>query len=446
MTALVVLVVLVVLASCVRAGGTPSGAATSLPTPVSRAGALTLTVWDQEISDSRNAEIAQLDREFAKKYPNVRINRVSRSFANLTGSLVRASSRTRPPDVVELGGGYADLGAAARAGVLRPLDGYADTFRWARRYPRVLLDLNRFSPGRSAFGAGHLYGLPQTGELVGIYYNAQKLAALGLPLPRTWAEFEQSLARIRAAGQLPVQFGNVEGYPATQLFGMIQDQTLGARAARDVVFGRAHASFASAGTTAAARTLTDWARDGYLRGDANRVGYRDAWQQFAAGRGVYLVGGSGLLADLQRAMGTALGFMPPPPAGRGRAPVSTGGYGMTWSVTARSRHADVAAAYLDFITSGHAADVMTQAGTLPAMPPSRARVPAHTAQSDVVRAWTRVAGGRRSAGLVPFLDYCTPTFRDTAGTRLRALLDGRVSPQAVVAALERDYASFQASR
>ncbi len=38
-------------------------------------------------------------------------------------------------------------------------------------------------------GSGNLYGLPQMGEIVGVYYDEKKLADLGLKVPTTWSEF-----------------------------------------------------------------------------------------------------------------------------------------------------------------------------------------------------------------------------------------------------------------
>lgn len=413
-----------------------------ISTDVAKAGDVRLTVWDQEVRGGQDAEITQLNKEFENKYPNVTINRVSKSFTDLKTTLKLALSGKDTPDVVEANQGYPDMGTFVKAGYLLPLDNYAKAYAWDDRYPRTLLDLNSFSSDGAHFGSGNLYGLSQTGEIVGIYYNKDKLASLGIPQPKTWKDFVDSLATIKAKGELPIQFGNLDKYPAIHLFGVIQAQTAGKKAVRDLVFGRDGATWSSDSTTKAAATLSDWVRKGYLSPGANGLGYDDAWKDYAGGKGVYLITGTWLLADLQRAMGSKLGFMLPPPGDDGSV-ATTGGQGLSWSVTSKSKHPDVAAAYIDFITNAHAADVMTQTGNLPVVAPESAKVPADTAQAEMVDAWAEVS---KQDGLVPYLDYTTPTFYDTITTELQKLIGGQLSPGDFGAALQKDYSSFQASK
>lgn len=414
-----------------------------ISTDIANAGEVTLTVWDQEVRGGQNAEITQLNTEFEKKYTNVHINRVSKSFSDLKTTLKQALSDKAPPDVVEANQGYPDMGAFVKAGYLVPLDNYAKVYQWDQRYPQTLRDLNSFSADGRSFGSGSLYGLSQTGEIIGVYYNKEKLAALNLPLPQTWAEFVSTLGAIKAKGQLPIQLGNLDQYPAIHLFGAIQAQTAGKEPVRDLVFGRNKASWKDSTTTDAARTLSDWVKKGYINAGANGLGYDDAWKEYAKGTGVFLVTGTWLLADLNKAMGSKVGFLLPPPAEKGGAPATTGGQGLSWSITSKSKHADVAAAYIDFITNAHAADVMTQTGNLPAVEPAAAKVPAETAQADIVHGWSELS---KEDGLVPYLDYSTPTFYDTITAQLQKLIGGKTSPEEFGAALEKDYTSFTGSK
>ncbi len=111
-------------------GGTTAGR-TPAPTP-SATGVIgtepvTLTVWDQETG--RVSKIwDQLNAEFMEKYPNVTIRRVTKSFGDLKTSLKLAVAGPNPPDVVEANQGWPDMGALVRAGLLLPLDGYAEAY------------------------------------------------------------------------------------------------------------------------------------------------------------------------------------------------------------------------------------------------------------------------------------------------------------------------------
>ncbi|MBB5940370.1 extracellular solute-binding protein [Streptomyces zagrosensis] len=417
-------------------GGT-AGAATAIPDPA-KAGKVTLTVWDQEIRGGTNGEVKQLNKEFQRAYPNVRIKRVARGFTDLKATLKLAVSGNNPPDVIQTNQGYPDMVAFVRAGLLAPLDNYAGIYDWNTRYPATLLDLNRVSADGHNFGTGRLYGISQTGEFVGLYYNKDLLAKSGLKPPTTWAEFTNGLARIKQDDRLPIQFGNLDKYPAIHTFGVLQNQSA-AGPVRDAVLGRA-GRFDDERTKNAAATLADWHRRGYLPEGTNGLGYDDAAKKFASGDGAYLLTGTWQLADLKKAMGDKLGFIPPPPATAGGAPVSTGGQGLAWSITSRTKHPEVAAAYLDFLTTEHASDVMTQHGVLPAVPgKAAAKVPRDSVDGQMLDGWQRL---NEADGLVPYLDYATPTFYDTLSEQLQGVIAGTVSPARFAATAQRDYGAF----
>jgi raffinose/stachyose/melibiose transport system substrate-binding protein len=415
----------------------------AISTDIASAGNVTLNVWDQEVRGGQNAEITQLNKEFHTKYPNVTIKRNSKSFTNLKDTLKLALSGANPPDVVEANQGYPDMGAFVKAGLLQPLDSYADKYGWRTRYPKTLLDLNSFTPDGTSFGSGTLYGISQTGEIVGVYYNKQKLSQLGIAVPKTWADFEAALAKVKAAGQLPIVFGNKDQWPAIHEFGVLQDQLAGKDDVRNLVFGKPGATWDSPQTTQAATLLQTWARNGYLSPGTNGLGYDEAAADFGKGTGVFLITGTWEVADLQKTMNDKLGFMLPPPASAGGSPVTTGGQGLAWSITAKSKHADVAAAYLDFITNAHAADVMTQTGNLPATTPESAKPPAGTALADIFAAWKTISD---ADGEVPYLDYSTPSFYDTLTANLQKLIGGKQSPKDFLATLQHDYSDFQKTK
>ncbi|MFC0602371.1 extracellular solute-binding protein [Streptomyces palmae] len=415
-----------------------TGAGSAVPDPA-RAGRTTLTIWDQEIRGGQNDELEQLNEEFENRYPNVTIKRTARSFTDLKTTLKLAVTGANPPDVIQANQGYPDMVAFVRAGLLAPLDNYAGIYEWNTRYPATLLNLNRVSADGRRFGTGRLYGISQTGEYIGLYYNKELLAKAGLEPPTTWKEFTGGLGRLRRSGELPIQFGNLDKYPAIHTFGVLQDQ-LGAERARDAVLGRS-TGFDAQDTTRAAATLADWVRRGYLPKSANGLGYEDAAKKFAAGEGAYLLTGTWQLAGLKKTMGDRLGFMPPPPADPGGPPVTTGGQGLAWSITSRARNPEVAAAYLDFITSRHAADVMTRNGVLPAVPGRAAdRVPPQSADGQMIAGWRRLSA---ADGLVPYLDYTTPTSYDTLSESLQGVIAGRLSPERFTTTVQEDYDAFR---
>jgi raffinose/stachyose/melibiose transport system substrate-binding protein len=444
MTMLAVAGALLVTGACSTPGAPSSSpsksaqAPSAISTNPAKAGRVTLRVWDQEVRGGQNAEITQLNKDFMAKYPNVTIQRTAKSFSDLKTTLKLALSGNNPPDVVEVNQGYPDMVSFVKAGMLTPLDNYASVYGWTKRYPPTLLNLNRVSNDASHFGEGKLYGLSQMGEYVGIYYNADKLRSLKLKPPTTWSEFTSDLAKAKAAGQVPIQFGNLDKWPAIHTFGVIQDQIAGKQQVRHLVFGTGAASWTDPKTIEAAKTLQDWVKQGYFPSGVNGIGYDDSTKHFAAGQGVFLITGTWAAADLKQPMGSALGLTVP--RTQGGSPVTTGGESLAFGVTSKSAHADVAAAYINFLTDAHAADVMTKTGNLPAVPSSAAKgLDAGSVDGQMVSGWQQLSS---ADGLAPYLDYSTPTFYDTLTSALQSLIGGQMSPQQFAQTLQDDYSKF----
>jgi raffinose/stachyose/melibiose transport system substrate-binding protein len=405
---------------------------------VAAAGDVTLTVWDQEVRGGQEAQIKRLNAAFQQRYPNVTIKRVAKSFEDLNKTLKLAVSGTKAPDVVQANQGRPVMGTLVKGGLLRPLDPYAQALGWEDRYSKLLLDLNRFSSDGEQFGSGNLYGLSQMGEIVGVFYNRNKVSEP----PRTLEEFEQSLAEAKRAGDIPIQFGNLDKWPGIHEYETVLGQTAEKEKVRDFVFAREGASFEEPGFEDAAKTIQGWADDGYFTPDFNGTGYDPAWQQFAKGKGRYVIAGTLITADLAEQMGDDAGFMLMPGAEEGADPVSLGGESLAFAVTSKSEHPDVAAAYIDFLTNSDAATVLAETGNLPAMPVDESAIP-QGLSADVFEAWGTLA---ESDGLIPYLDYATPTFYDDITAAIQELLAGRVDPAQFVSGVQGKYGKFAETR
>src|SRR5215213_10803400 len=244
-----VLAALALLAGCGTPGG-DSGDNTkkadeakknSAKVDVAKAGNVTLTVWDQEVRGGQAAQVKRLNAAFRAKYPNVKINRVAKSFTNLKTTLKLAVSSNKAPDVVEANQGRPIMGQLVKGGLLKPLDAYADAYGWPDRWSKTLLDLNRFSPDGKRFGSGNLYGVSQQGEIVGVFYNRDKVPSV----PKTFGEFEQMLAKFKGDGEVPIAFGNLDKFGGIHEFQTVQNQFADKQAVRDFVFAKGGASFDS---------------------------------------------------------------------------------------------------------------------------------------------------------------------------------------------------------
>jgi raffinose/stachyose/melibiose transport system substrate-binding protein len=330
------------------------------------------------------------------------------------------------------------MGTLVKGGLLRPLDPYAKAYRWDERYSKLLLDLNRFSSDGEDFGSGNLYGLSQMGEIVGVFYNKKKVSEP----PQTLEEFEQSLAEAKDEGDIPIQFGNLDKWPGIHEYETVLGQTADKEAVRDFVFAREGASFDTPEFQSAAEKIQGWADDGFFTPDFNGTGYDPAWQQFAKGKGRYLIAGTWVTADLADQMRSDAGFMLMPGAESGADPVALGGESLPFAVTSKSEHPEVAAAYIDFLTNPEAATVLAETGNLPAMPVDESAIP-EGLPAEVFAAWGKLSS---SDGLIPYLDYTTPTFYDDISAAIQQLLAGKDDPSQFTSGVESAFRKFADSR
>jgi len=401
----------------------------------SKAGDVTLTVWDQEVRGGQAAQIKRLNKAFQEQYPNVTIKRVAKSFEDLNKTLKLAVSGEKAPDVVQANQGRPIMGALVKGGLLKPLDPYVEPFGWEERFSPLLLDLNRFSSDGASFGEGNLYGLSQMGEIVGVFYNKEKVPTP----PTTFEEFEQSLAEAKADGDIGIQFGNLDKWPGiheyqTAYTGLGGDK----QAMREFVFGRADASFDQPEFQDAAAKLQEWAEKDYFTPDFNGTGYDPAWQRFAKGKGRYLIAGTWLTADLADQMGDKVGFMVMPGQTADAEPAALGGESLPFAITSQSENPDVAAAYIDFITNAEASKVLAETGNLPAIAGGEDAIP-EGLPAEVFEAWNAL---READGLVPYLDYTTPTAGDDFAGAIQEMLAGKTDPQEFTAKIQSHFQEF----
>jgi len=403
-------------------------------------GDVTITEWDKNTDGASNRWMNQLNDRFESLYPNITIDRVARSFDDLKRTLKLALSSGSPPDVVQVNQGYGDLGAFAAAGLLRPIDGYAKDYGWEDSYPPTLLNQNR-STSSGGWGSGNLYGVSSAAEIVGVYYNNEQLRQLGLKPPTTWDEFVADLEKAKAGGLLPLQYGNADQVQGIHLLGVILANLAGPETVNDLVYGREGASWEDPKVVEALQTMADWAEKGYIPSDANGVSQDRALANFEDGQGVFFNSGSWYGGDLA-ALGTGkVGFNALIPPGA-TEPVAMGGLGLPWAIPAGAKEADAAAAYIDFLTSPEAAEIIAKTGELTARS-SGYRPPPGTVTEDLTSAMQKVMAADT---MVPYLDYSTTNFFTVLGSQLQQLTAGQSSPEEVASALQSELESFKASQ
>ena len=419
-----------------------SGTETSsedVTTDISEVGDVTLTVWDQEVRGGQAEQIAALNEAFMEKYPNVTIDRTKRSFTDLQRTLRNAITSDDAPDVVQANNGRTDMGAFVENGLLQSLDGYAEAYGWTERFPESVRSLASYSDDGATFGEGNLYGLPQVGELVGRLLQQGQARDLG---PRGARDHRRLRGGAGGRRRTPA---SCRSSSATSTAGRASTTSASCRTSssprddiRNLGFGREGASWTSEENVQAARDLQRVGRT-----PATSPPTSTAWATTRPGRtspratGVFLVAGTWLQADLDDAMGEDVGFFLPPVGESGERAV-TGGTGLPFSITEASDDADVAAAYIDFITSDEAMQMIQDAGNLPVVGGST-----RPGRGRGGRGARRLDDGRRGGRPRALPRLRDPgLLRPASPRRCRSSAPARSSDDEFLGTLEEEYTSF----
>ena len=208
--------------------------------------------------------------------------------------------------------------------------------------------------------------------------------------------------------------------------------------ASDWIFGArgGKINFSSPGTLSAATKLQSWAKAGAFTKGYEGLGYDPSWADFGKGKGVFLISGSWLTADLKKALGNQVGFflLPPP---NGKTLSTLGGEGLPWAISAKTKNADAAATYLDFITNNQSMQVVADNGNLTATK-ATVKVPSGL-DTEVYKQWTKA---NEQDAIVPYLDWATPTMYDTITAAIQELLAGKTSASGFAGKVNSDYSKF----
>ncbi|MFJ6215148.1 ABC transporter substrate-binding protein [Streptomyces sp. NPDC092296] len=390
------------------------------------------------LADSgEDATLKALVPMYEKKYPNVKVDVVTKGFDDLMKTVVNSMSGSDAPDLVQGNQGYGTDGPLVKAGLIRPLDDVMRAYGWENTFTDGALKQYRWTPDGAIFGSGSLYGISPATEYVGVFYNTDKLAALGLKPPTGYAEFTADLARAKAAGQQPIMMGNAEKYPASQIIGLVQAQNVPSRDVRSWISGVPGATISDDGTKAAARTVQDWAKQGWFGKGYDGISSDDAVAKFSHGQGVFLVAGSWNAPALQQSMNGRVGFTLPTRPDGTRATV--GSLGLGWHINSRTKELPAATAFLGMLMSDGFAQTIADVGRTPVTGQGGVK-----AASPVVDQVNRI-GLRLLAddGQNFYLDWASTTMLDTVGAKTQDLLAGRLSPGGFTDGLQSDWQAFQ---
>lgn len=293
----------------------------------------------------------KLSDEFTKQFPNVTWDIKQDQFANLINETPRVLSGDNPPDLIRL----PTMVSFAKEGLLKNLDGYATALGWDK-WPVPQLNQNRVAADGTR-GSGTLYAMGLNYSLTGIFYNKKLAAQIGMTQPpKTLAEFEDLLAKAKAAGLLPImEWGSAKSgmglaFPLQAIMASVGP----VGPINDWIFQKKGATIDTPDSLKAAQHLEQWIKNGYFPPDINAIEYTDAAARFGKGEGVFTFNGDWQNAGYDKDLPGNVGFFLMPPADASGSPAAMSAP-LTFGIAAKAKNADCAAFFLSWIATNDAA-------------------------------------------------------------------------------------------
>ena len=380
----------------------------------------------------------KLSEEFTKQFPNVTWDIKQDQFTNLMTATPRLLSGDNPPDLIRL----PSMVTLVKDGLLKNLDEYVTAFGWDK-FPAAQLAQNRVAADGTR-GSGSLYAAGLNYSLTGVFYNKKLAAQIGMTNPpATVAEFEDLLAKAKAAGLQPIMQWNATASGGGLAFPL---QNLMAaygptEPINDWIFQKPGATIDTPTNLTAAQHLEQWIKAGYFPKDANAIEYTDANARFGKGEGVFMFNGDWQNATYDKDQPGNVGFFvfPPGDAGGKLAAMSAP---LTYGIAANAKHADCAAFFLNWVATNEKAREIDVAigGSNPGGPPD---LPVPQGAAGSVTNETLAAGAdvAKDNGAMDFIANATGSIFAQGWTpELQKMIGGKQDAAGLLKAVQAEYA------
>jgi raffinose/stachyose/melibiose transport system substrate-binding protein len=379
----------------------------------------------------------KLSEEFTKQFPNVTWDIKQDQFTNLMTATPRLLSGDNPPDLIRL----PSMVSLVKDGLLKNLDEYVTAFGWDK-FPAAQLVQNRVAADGTR-GSGSLYAAGLNYSLTGVFYNKKLAQQIGMTNPpATVAEFEDLLAKAKAAGLQPIMQWNATASGGGLAFPL---QNLMAaygptEPINDWIFQKPGATIDTPTNLTAAQHLEQWIKAGYFPKDANAIEYTDANARFGKGEGVFMFNGDWQNATYDKDQPGNVGFFVFPPAESGGTFAAMSAP-LTYGIAANAKHADCAAFFLNWVaTNQKAREIDVAIGGSNPGGPTDLPVPQGAAGSVTNETLAAGADVAKDNGAMDFIANATGSIFAQGWTpELQKMIGGKQDAAGLLKAVQAEY-------
>jgi len=313
---------------------------------------VTLTYWNRYSADPMKGGMQKLIADFEAKYPWIKIEENSTSDADYKTALPIVLASEDPPDFFYWYGGRS-LKQFVDAGLVYDLNNYYSEFGWEKGLDPAALEVVNYD--------GVYRAVPTEESMTLLYVNKTKFEEMGLEYPKhdetiSWEEFLNLCEKIKNKGVTPIILGNGDQWCSQLWTGYVIANNLGVDAFYDIHTGKK--PFNDPDVVASLEIIErDLLKNGYFNNNINGLDYFASLGPFLK-NGAFFMGLVWMEQFLTMVMGEdkiELDYMLFP---RINPKV---GYAVCSTIegiqvmSAKTKHPDETALWLDFIISEEAA-------------------------------------------------------------------------------------------
>jgi raffinose/stachyose/melibiose transport system substrate-binding protein len=329
------------------------------------------------------------------------------------------------PDVFGYDTGPGFAGALAKAGLVHDLtDAYAK-YKWP---------VYDFAKQRVTFD-GKIVGIPSQLEEVGVFYNKDAFAKLGLAEPTNLSDLMAASTKIKDSGMIPMTLSDKEGWEGGHLLSMALSSEVGSAGMDKLLSGET--SWDDPSVVNALKVWGDLYDQKLLTPSPTAVGYDNANALFYSGKAAMNPTGSWLAQEIERQAKFKVGFIPfPSSTSKG---IFSGGLGSGTFISASSKKVDAAEQFLNYqMSPAHGKWAVEKLQDIPAYPVDTTGISASPLFTQVLNDTAKIADGTGDFGYN--IDVLTnDAFNNAMWKGIQGILSGQSTPEKVAAQLQKNY-------
>ncbi|MEU4221043.1 extracellular solute-binding protein [Actinoplanes sp. NPDC026623] len=393
------------------------------------ADAKSLTLWHYEgptsamgIAWNRAIEL------FKASHPGVEVKFEEKSFEQIQQNAGMILNSDSAPDILEYNKGNATAGLLSKQGLLTDLTGQATERGWDKQLSPSLQTTARYDED-GIMGSGKVFGIPNYGEYVMVYYNKDLFAKHKIAVPATLAEFQAAMDTFVKAGVTPLSVAGAE-YPAQQILYELALSKANRAFVDDYQLYKNKVDFHGPELTFGAQAFADWVRKGYIAKNSAGIKAEDMGVAFTQGKFPIMISGSwwyGRFAtDIKNFQwGT---FLFP---GNSLHPGSSGNL---WVVPEKSKAKSLAYDFIDITMQPEVQALLGNSGGVPvAADPSKIT---DEKNKELIANFARISS---SDGLAFYPDWPAPGYYDVMVGGVQGLINGSKTPAQMLDEVSKPY-------